>query len=405
MPQPEAPIRPSATSILEGTRFAPKPGQKKDTRFLHAEPGTGDGVPEAPVPEHAAHRESKDTFPLGTAVGDVFRDLRTANKMAKEKFDGDSALMRTARGFITTGVGVGLEKSMDFVWDKVWQGDIPFYDKSKFGEGMAESMNKWARSSDLNARLYYLVKESTQDLSLAIFYNFLAFRSQPLLEKSKPQHLIGSLYADIVAAAALPSLPKQMKRAASESTNAMMNAQIDAMKDKIAQSTRTYFDKSSGQNINANAIRTHELMKRQKALEKRLVPVPNVKKPGGVENFFLNALHLSNPVTHLGADMIGSGVTTLIKNFREVRKVRGQKGGLKGREVYMPKQEEQQGNRRFGDRKPDYNQRKPDYGSRKPDYEQRKPEYDTREPKKVYYGQSKLDDLKKLEEYDLKGGL
>ena len=50
------------------------------------------------------------------------RDINTASKMAENEFDGDSALMYAARGLVSLGVGAGMEKAMDALWENVWQG-------------------------------------------------------------------------------------------------------------------------------------------------------------------------------------------------------------------------------------------------------------------------------------------
>lgn len=332
---------------------------------------------------------------LWTKTGDVMRDIKTASDMAKDKFEGDSALMRTAKGFVSTGVGVGLEKSMDFVWDKIWQGDIPYYDKTKFGEGMAEAMNRFARKSDLTARLNYFIKESTQDMTMAIFYNFLAFRSQPLLEKAKPTHLLRSLYTNAIAATALPSLPQQMRYEAAESTNSIIGKKQEALQDKMDQLMRSGRYNNETHEFDypqATDDRINELHRQIGSLGLKYYSYDNDNNvlppvPGKVEQVFLTAFDLSNPVTQLGVDMIGSGIQTLVKNFGEVRKMREAKGGLPGKQVFVPRPEGP---------KPSFDRR-----NAKPGFS--KPEYTKSAPKKVFYGQSDQDDLKRLEEYDLKG--
>ncbi len=337
------------------------------------------------VPDMKPEKEKSLLDKLGTAVGDTIRDIDTANKMAKDKFEGDTALMRTAKGFVSTGVGVGLEKSMDFVWEKIWQGEIPYYDKTRFGEGMAGKMNEFAGKSDLNARLYYLIKESTQDLTMAIFYNFLAFRSQPLLEKAKSQHLVGSLVTNIVAAATLPSLPAQMQFEAATSTNKMIGKQQEALGEKLDQASRGgHFDRGQNKFVYPQKLNDKilGLDKQIQDLEKTRVTGFSTPNIGDTEKFFLNVFDVSNPVTQLGVDMVGTGISTLIKNFKEVHKLRREKGGLAGKSVPMPKKEDW-----------------------RPRTDNRRQEGEKKwAGNKVYYGQSKQDDdLKRLEEYDLKG--
>jgi hypothetical protein len=339
----------------------------------------------APKPETAQSREKSSLKKLGDVVGDVLRDVSTANQMAADKFDGDSALMRTARGFVTTGIGVGLEKSMNFVWDKVWQGDIPFYDKSKFGTGMAEAMNRFAQKSDFNARMYHLMKEGTQDLSLAIFYNFLAFRSQPLLPKAEPKHLLTALTADAMEAFVKPispNLPGKVQFDAQRGTNAIVTEQIEALDDKMAQfASRSYYDRVKDVQVSPMSDQIEKLKERKKALQGRIGELHVPEEGGNLEKFIHKFVDISNPVTVLGIDMISGGLATLIRNFKEVRKVRKEKGGLEGKKVFMPKKENWKD--RGGDRKP-YNEKR-DYSK-----------------DKVYVGKSNWKDKKIQEEYDLK---
>ncbi len=197
-------------------------------------------------PKEQPHPAPKESWPAGlpkyedirpkerdllgkmwTAAGDFVRDVDTANKMAKDKFEGDTALMHAARGAVTTGVGMGLEKAMDYVWDSVWKGDIPFYDKAKFNPKMAEALNKFALANEKNARLTYFIKEATQDLSISLFYNFMAFRSQPILPKAGPGHLIASIGADAVEAMVRPTLPHEVNQAAQAGIVGMTENQIE----------------------------------------------------------------------------------------------------------------------------------------------------------------------------------
>lgn len=338
-----------------------------------------------PKYEDVRAREKFTLKKLGNTLGDVARDIDTASKMAADKFEGDSALMRTARGFVTTGIGVGLEKSMNFVWDKVWQGDIPFYDKSKFGTGMAEAMNKFAGGSDFKARMYYLIKEGTQDLSLAIFYNFLAFRSQPLLPKAEPKHLLRALTADAVEAFATPispKLPGVVQLEAKLGTNRMIDAQINDLDEKIAfYAGRSYYDKASDHQTFPMSELSEKLKQRRTALEGQVQQIQAPDRQGKVEELIYKTVDISNPVTMLGIDMIGGGITSLVRNFREVRKIRKESGGMEGKKVVIPKKEGWKD--RGGDRKP---------------FEKRDYNKD-----KVYYGKSAWKDQQKLqEEYDLK---
>lgn len=388
---------------------------------------------------------------LWEKTGDVVRDIDTANKMAKDKFDGDSALMHVARGAVTTGVGAGLEKAMDYVWDSVWSGDIPFYDKSKFGSGMAEALNTFALKNDRNARLAYIMKEGTQDLSLAIFYNFLAFRGQPLLPKVESKHLLASLGLDVAEGVFSPNLPIDINARAKKSQTALIESDLKRMRrdisdtrqqgnhaetvnkainylkvtDEMEQQTpglraamKSIIDENAYQLIKSETIWVQdypiliEAMRKEMGIRERDLrkySQPPEYKPGKIEEFFRNGAYWSNPITHLGAEWMVGGVKTLIENYVAVRKARAEKGGLQGKKVFMPKEDR---GGRFdkkpwqGDKKP-WEDRKPWQGDRKP-WEDRRQQTDRRgsqppDPdKRVYYGKGKSDD-KLLEEYELKG--
>jgi hypothetical protein len=296
--------------------------------------------------------------------------------------------MRTARGAVSLGMGVGLEKAMDYVWDEVWSGKIPFFDKYKFGEGMADNMNSFALKNDINARLYYLLKEGTQDFSIAAMYNYMAFRTQPLLPKVEAKHLLGSLSADVLEAAFAPNLPRETQQQALASKKNIVSGQIDRIEEKVIDlSMRGRGRKEGDQNIFSEQI---EALKEQSRKKKEYIdsffsildPTPTP-----VERVTRSILSFSNPVSQLGADMMVGGVMTLIKNYGEVRKVRKEKGGLPGKKVFMPKEDTR---RDFGDRKPYDNKR--EYGN--------KPKYNSKD--KVYYGRATWNNIHEKEEYDLK---
>lgn len=384
---------------------------------------------------HEAQTKEKSTLKkMWTAAGDFVRDIDTANKMAKDKFDGDSALMHAARGAVTTGVGAGLEKAMDFVWDRVWRGDTPFYDKSKFGTGMAESLNTFALDSNRKARLTYFIKEGTQDISLAVFYNFFAFRGQPLFPKVEAKHLIRSLGVDAVEALLSPKLPDDIRGRAQQSQTAVIEADLKQMRRDI-NDVRNQGNHAVSVDEMAELRLPQDVKDKYPGIENSLRSIINANKgnltrkytewvqdypdlirdmqdtmvnradelneykdvttyvPGPIEDFVRNKLNFSNPITHLGVEWMASGVTTLWKNFWDVRKVRRERGGLEGKNVFMSKRD----TRYSGDRRPSYDRRQSSGGRYSPD---RKQEY---QKDKVYYGKGTYDDQKRLEEYELKG--
>jgi len=356
-------------------------------------------------------------------AGDVVRDIDTANKMAKDKFDGDSALMHVARGAVTTGVGAGLEKAMDYVWDKVWSGEIPFYDKAKFGEGMTKNLNMFARESDLKARLTYFMKEGTQDLSVATFYNFLAFRSQPILPKASAEHLVRSLGIDALEAAIAPTLPQDVRIQSLESDIGMLDTTIQQQRKDwqylertrvsspvekrgeggqskwVSQSSTLFPEDTKEALAKLNKTIAAKLLKNRELTTMKDMRV----EPTKLEDLFRTTTHLSNPVTLLGLEWMGAGFTSLVNNYKEVRKARKEKGGLQGKRVFMPKEDHGRRDDRkpWADKKPWQGDRKPWEDRRQPS-ERRQPDQQPNADHRVYYGKGKSDQ-KALEEYELKG--
>ena len=149
---------------------------------------------------------------LGTIVLDMSRDINTASKMAENEFDGDSALMYAARGLVSLGVGAGMEKAMDALWENVWQGKETLIDRFKVSSDVAKQLNSLALDTkqgafNWKARLTHVIKEGTEDISIGAIYNMiLGFRAQPLFTKVEPKHLIRSLSLDVLEALLSPSL-------------------------------------------------------------------------------------------------------------------------------------------------------------------------------------------------------
>lgn len=271
---------------------------------------------------------------VGTKLADIVRDIDTASKMAQDTFDGDSALMRSARGIVSIGFGVGMEKVTDAMWADIWSGEKSFIERFTLPQDTAERLNKYAASATepyyLKARFANFTKEGAQDLVIGAINNMIAFRSQPILQKVEATHLLRSLAIDAGQSFLTPSL-----------------GETEQKKSEVFVNT----------------------------------PGLSANKEVG-KNILTSILNLSNPVTHLGIDMVWSGLGELKKNWKEVRRVRAEKG-IVGKKVDMSKKfdKKEWGNRDSGGR-----------------WQGNKD--------KVFYGKSnwKSSDQKAQEEYELKAG-
>ena len=87
------------------------------------------------LPERSLVKEKSVENKLGTAIGDLARDIGTANTMAKEKFDGDTALMHAARGGVTAMIGAGLKLAIDNVWNEAVSGRPLYVGRNQFNFG------------------------------------------------------------------------------------------------------------------------------------------------------------------------------------------------------------------------------------------------------------------------------
>ncbi len=264
---------------------------------------------------------------LGTAVLDVFRDIDTANKMAAGKFEGDSALMEVARGFVTGAVGAGLEVASDQLWKAKWAGTEAIFPSAwfKVGNDINKKMLKLAKT---HPRAYYFVKESTQDLAIGALYNFIAFRSQPLLSQAEPKHLLASLATNLGEATLQKDMDKRIAgevHPQREADERDLEAKRDYLQTLVGQKRRGKFPTKTAETQYKKTKR--DILKYEKKLGQDVAP-----------NVIMVALKLSNPVTWKGVDMIWNGARTLVKNFVNVREVRKEKGGLPGKSVSMAKE-------------------------------------------------------------------
>lgn len=322
-----------------------------------------------------------------TSVGDIARDIGTANQMAKDKFDGDSALMRMARGALSTAVGVGLEKAMDGLWDRIWSGKIPYFEKLRMAEDVGSRLHSFSQSEkqpfDWKAKLSYLIKEGTQDLSIVGVYNFIAFRTQPIFEKAEAKHVLASFGFNVGELFFAPKMKEEMHQ---NMSNAMARMQAESLLERAQLDANREHTKYDGTDV-SRRIADEAVVEATRNLEN----IQGRKMIGSnAQTKIREILNVSNPVTMLGADMMWSGVRALIANFKEVQKTRREKGGLSGKKVFMPKKEDgwKKSDRGWQDRRQNQSDRW---------------QHTENDKDKVYYGKSRWGDEKRLEEYELKG--
>lgn len=262
---------------------------------------------------------------LGSAMADTVKDIRTANDMAKRKFDGDSALMRTARGALTGAVGAGLELATDDMFSKAWRGEGPIFERFIMGESAGK---KLAALSEKHPRLSHFVKEGTQDVALAALYNFIAFRSQPIFTQVESQHVVRSLTVDALEAGFVKSIPSEMRQAA-------VNIQRNQNQNFPRQNR--YKSGSSRQRIPFGPAGSEMLMMnyfhpKKKFGEKRR-PINKFSQkadrtPKAIsttpdrQGIVGNLLNVNNPITQLGIEMMWEGLSSFAKNYKELRKTR-----------------------------------------------------------------------------------
>lgn len=278
---------------------------------------------DAPLTEKITKEQSL-FMRLGKAAADMASDIRSANDMAKRKFDGDSALMRVARGALTGAVGAGLELATDDMFSKAWRGEGPIFERFIMGESAGK---KLAALSKRSPRLSHFIKEGTQDVALAALYNFIAYRSQPIFTQVESQHVIRSLTADALEAGFLQSIPAEMQNAAANMK--------PTHKDKWQRRghNRGYKPQPQQRKYSFGPEGSEQMMQEyfhpkkdvsNKSATKINVHSESVSKAGAPERSGLvgNLFNLSNPVTQLGVEMMWSGLSTFAKNYKDLRKTR-----------------------------------------------------------------------------------
>jgi hypothetical protein len=206
-------------------------------------------------------------------------------------------------------------------------------------------------------------------------YNFIAFRSQPLLPKAEAKHLLGSIAGDVMEAMS-PGLDAEVKTKIVEPRVKDLGTRLTEVETILKQKQDAIVGKP-------NKEQNKELKEARKGIHDTKVEIAKLQFPkapdGGVVSALRTVLNLSNPVTVLGADMMFTGLTTLAKNFKDVRKMRKEKGGLEGKKVFMPKKDSWQ-----------------DRGGKREKWQPNKD--------KVYFGRSNMTP-KQQDEYDLKSDL
>lgn len=310
-----------------------------NTETLHLPP-----LPNLPrVPERTPGKEKSWVNKLGTAIGDTISDIGTASDMAKDKFEGDSALMHAARGGLTTLLGIGLEKAIDGMWQKGFQGLEPISQRPWL-EISPEAIKALEKIGEKYPAVYRFAREGSKDVVTGMLYNGIAFFSRPMFPSIEGKHLVRSTLVN--ALESVIESPEYIRE--------------DIRLAPINRKTASNMDKKS--------VDTSQFQKN------------DVQRSPWRENS-LRILGLSNPATQLGADMITTAFSTLKRNYDEVQKARKEKGGMPGKKVEMPN------SGGYGDRK--YYGNKREYGN--------KPQYNK---DKVYYGKSQWNMSPQQEEED-----
>lgn len=290
-------------SSVEGV-FAKHTGEKKETEF---EPGWWKK--------------------LETATLDLGRDVLTANEMAKSKLDGDSALLRAAKGATTTLLGIGLEKALDDVFERGITGKDPiiYRPQIQFSPKIAENLKNLERT---NPRIHHFVLQATKDTLTGMIYNGISFFSRPMFESVKGEHLVGSLAVNATEAMFTKGLDYPMRSSDAKEARRSLDSQSDVQVQHLRELSQKI-------GINIDEQRQVYIKERLRlATEKKKIKDPT-NVPLEWQTWLRQYTAFSNPATLLGFDMIGTSMMTLQKNFSEVRKVRKEKG-IVGRKVEMP---------------------------------------------------------------------
>lgn len=269
---------------------------------------------------------------LGESMANTVKDIQTANTMAKRKFDGDSALMRTARGVLTGAVGAGLELATDDMFSKAWRGEGPIFERFVMGERAGK---KLAALSEKHPRLSHFVKEGTQDVALAALYNFIAYRSQPIFTQVESPHVLRSLATDALEAGFIKSIPDEMKGTAARINEKKVEKwpyRGGYRRNKLHAPKKYPFGVEGSVMQMNDVLGIHK--PGQKHTHRKGAPVFDSER-GIVGSVF----NLSNPVTQLGMEMVWEGLSAFAKNYKELRKTRKLNEWSGGKATMVPKGE------------------------------------------------------------------
>lgn len=326
---------------------------------------------EVPVPptQRLKEKEALTWFDkLRTVVGDVVRDIGTANQMAANTFDGDSALMHMARGSLTTLVGVGLEKVLDKTLTDAMNGTGDFISRPpiKFTKDTIDQLKALEKK---NYRLHYFITHASKDLAVGLIYNGLAFFSRPMLRSAEGKHLLASVAMDAADSWLTKDISYPRDLDAAVTVRDGLTKQRDATVELLIENAKSESPDKLGKQVDL----VREKLQVEDKLRGIVTPKDN-RLPWQTE--LRKFIGYSNPATWLGIDMMVGGAVELAKNIRAVQKIRKERGGLEGKKVYMPRQDE----------KRSYDSRRSFSG---------KQEY---KREKVYYGRSKWDDKQQEEE-------
>lgn len=185
---------------------------------------------EMPLPQQRAKeqmppKERNFVERLATSVDDFIGDVVTANAMAKEKFDGDSALMHAARGGVTGLIGVGLGAAFDKVLTKsVKEGEIwPSKIKIPLSKEVAQKLEVLGSE---HPRIRYFVENATKNFVIGATYNGLAYFSRPMIPSIEAKHLLGSMA--VSAADAMGQKGQLREQSSSEVKSLVQEAKLRA---------------------------------------------------------------------------------------------------------------------------------------------------------------------------------
>jgi len=279
--------------------------------------------PNLSTPEAGPKKEKTWVEKLTTSVLDLGRDIVSANQMAKEKFDGSSALMQAAKGTTTALIGVGLEKAMDEYFDGVMSGKEPILGRTnaRFGENFQKVIKGLEKT---NPRMHHFIVQSTKDLVVGGAYNGLAFFSRPILELARA---LGVNATEAMFTKGL-SYPREVAEVAKKR---------DALNTRDSTQVQRLRELQHNDSPETPAKRLEAIQERLRVFKERKLITDPTDTPLEWQTFIRKFTAYSNPATLLGLDMIGNSMQTFTKNLKDIRKVRKEKGGLAGKKVEMPK--------------------------------------------------------------------